>query len=263
MKIPTFKSPPPKFALIGAAAAAGVAGLAVVTQPSTESGERRNGAGEEICIKGDIGFAGFDAGCYSHDEIAGMADAPLADGQGGAASVSLTHPTDAAAAPAEAATCRDYREARGKGWYALTSRDMRREGFFIRACGALAMLERAQQAEHSYFANGSPEPEDIAGIAATLTFGEAAADPADLRVEKGQDHVWRIAGDAVSIAIHELANADFDNDGVEEVLAFAAASPQGGTASFYEAGLLEKDAPGAAVVFTPLDFDAAETGPEG
>lgn len=263
MKMPAFKPPPPKFALIGAAAAAGVAGLAVFTQPSRDGGESGGVFSEEICIKGDIGLAGVPAGCYSHGEIAAMADAPLADGQGGEARVTLSPPADAAAEPLEAATCRDYREARRNGWYALTARDMRREGFFIRACGALAMLDKAQKAERAYFVNGSPEPGDIAGVAATLRFGEAAADPALLRVEKGQDHVWRIAGDAVSVTIHELANADFDDDGVEEILVFAAGAPQGGTASFYEAGLLEKDAPGAAVIFTPFAFDAGKTGAEG
>lgn len=263
--MPPLKTPPPKIALIaaGAAAAAGIAGVAVFTQPSGQDGDGRGVSGEEICIKGDIGFAGVPAGCYSHDEIAAMADAPLADQQGGDATVSLTHPTDATAAPAEFATCRDYREARRDGWYALTTRDMRMEGFFIRACGALAMLDKAQKAQHAYFTNGSPESEDIAGVAATLKFGEAAANPADLRVEKGQGHVWRVSGDAISVTIHELANADFDNDGVEEILSFVAGAPSGGTASFYQTGLLEKDAPGGDVVFTPFEFEAGKTGAEG
>lgn len=240
-----------KMAMIGAGAA-GAAGVVAVTQPFfTEEGA----APSEVCLKADIGFfEGASARCYTQEEIMRLADAPLLDSAGERAVVSLSHPTDASAPPADYATCRSYQKARFEGWYALTSADMRREGYFIRACGVLSVLNEAQKAEHGFFEKGSPSLDDILTLAGTMTFGEAALTPQDARVEKEQGYVWRVSGAAMSAEIHEIANADFDNDGVEEILAFIAGAPQGGTASFYEVGLLEKDAAGAALEFTPFRF---------
>ncbi|MCK5749955.1 MAG: hypothetical protein KAH44_27305 [Oricola sp.] len=244
-----------KMAVIGAGAA-GAAGLVAVSQPIFKS-EVSGDKSSAVCFKADIDFfEGASARCYSQAEIVKLADAPLVDRDGAKTVVSLSHPTEMSAPPKEYSTCRGYREARLDGWYALTSADMRREAYFIRACGLLALLNEAQAAEHSYFDNGSPSEEEISALAGAMTFGEARFDPETVRVEKGQDHVWRVSGDALSVDLQEIANADFDNDGVEEILVFSAASPQGGTAAFYEVGLFEKDAPGAALAFTPLDFSA-------
>ncbi|PQA89452.1 hypothetical protein [Hyphococcus luteus] len=256
---------PLKMSLIGAGAAA-AAGVVVMTQtlPDKDGAELTGAPARELCLKGDFAFfADIPAGCYSYEQIRNMANAPLVDRRGAKVTVNMTHPTDMSAAPVEVGNCRDYRKARFGGWYAPTSRDMRREAYFIRACGTLAMLSEAQEAKHAYFDNGSPRSGEIADLAAKMTFGEMSPTPGDVRVKKEQGHVWRISAGDISIAIHEIANADFDNDGVEEILAFMAGAPQGGTAAFYEAGLLEKDAPEAALAFTPFAFTGDEAGETG
>ncbi len=246
-----------KMAVMGIGAA-GAAGVAVMTQPFGDTDKRdlsHSPAMEEVCLKGDFAlFAGIGAGCYSRAQIQHMSDMPVVDRLGAEITVTMAHPTNLSVAPAECRTCRDFREARFDGWYAATSRDMRREAYFIRACGALSMLTKASKAEHSYFTSGSPQAEEVADFAGAMKFGESVAGPDALRVEKGQGHVWRVEADDLSIAIHELANADFDNDGIEEILAFTAGAPVGGTAAFYEVGLLEKDSPDAGLSFSPLDF---------
>ncbi len=255
---------PLKMSVIGAGAAA-AAGVTVVTQtlPNKETERLSHASAWEVCLKSDLSFfADIPAECYSHEQVRNMANAPLVDRQGARVSVSMTHPTDMSADPVEVGTCRDYRKASSDGWYALTSREMRREAYFIRACGTLAMLSEAQQAEHAYFDNGSPRSEEVAALASTMTFGERAPSGA-VRADRSEDYVWRVSGGDFSVAIHEIANADFDNDGVEEILAFTAGAPEGGTAAFYETGLLEKDAANAALAFTPLSFKGNEPGRAG
>lgn len=256
---------PMKMSLIGAGAAAAV-GVTVMMQtlPDKDNAKLKGATAWELCLKSDFAFfADVPAGCYSHEQIRNMANAPLVDRQGVEVTVSMAHPTDMSAAPVEVRSCSEYRKARFDGWYAPTSRDMRREAYFIRACGTLAMLSEAQKAEHAYFDNGSPRSEEVANLASTMTFGEMSASPGDVRVKKEQGHVWRISAGDLSITIREIANADFDNDGVEEILAFTAGAPEGGTAAFYDAGLLEKDAPEAVLAFKPFAFTGDEAGEAG
>ncbi|WP_375206593.1 hypothetical protein [Hyphococcus sp.] len=243
--------------LVMGAAAAGAAGVAVMTVPDRD-GADANGAqarAGEVCLKTDLSlFKDVSAKCFSRDDLLALRDRPVVDRQGGVVELSMSHPTDMSVPPETSRTCSDYREMSFDGWYALSSRDMRREAYFIRACGVLAALLEAQPARSSHFADGSPTAEAVAKLAGSMSFGEANADAANLAVEKASSAVWRISSDAMKIEIHEIANADFDNDGIEEILAFTAGAPEGGTAAFYEAGLIEKDTAGAALSFTPLSY---------
>ncbi len=255
-----------RMAIVGAGVA-GAAGVAVVGGQIVDGEKSDSGADstqKEICLKGDLAlFEGADARCYSRDDLRALLDRPVIDMQRQPVTLTMTHPTDASIAPASCSTCRDFREMSFDGWYAATSRDIRREGYFIRACGALAALGDAQDARDSFFANGSPTAEEVVALAGTMRIGEAATGADGVHVEKANGYIWRISADAMSLEIHELANADFDNDGVEEILAFSAGSVNGGTASFYDVGLIEKDAPDAAVSFTGLSYgrnDAAGVG---
>ncbi len=242
--------------LIIGAAAAGAAGVAVLTVPGgdKETAAVERAAASEICLKSDLAlFEGVSARCFSPEELSALRDKQVVDIDGEPVALSLTHPTDMSVDAKESRTCADYSELSFDGWYALTSRDMRREAYFIRACGALAALADAQPAKETFFTKGSPDEEEVKTLAAAAQFGEISLGEDGLSVEKN-GAVWRISSEAMSLEIHEIANADFDNDGVEEILAFTAGAPQGGTASFYESGLIEKDAAGAALSFTPVSY---------
>ncbi len=252
-----------RMAILGTGAV-GAAGAAVFGGPYLDGKKIAAPPAEmanEICLKSNLAiFEGADARCYSHAEIRALIDRPVLDLQGEPVSVSMSHPADMSIAPVDCRTCRDYREMSFDGWYASTSRDMRREGYFIRACGVLGALSNAQTAGETFFADGSPTAEEVAALAATMKFGEtdADADGQDVHVEHEPGHIWRISAGNLNIELHEIANADFDNDGVEEILTFSASAPEGGTAAFYDIGLLERDSADAALVFTPMAFGDGE-----
>ena len=253
--------------MIMGAGAAGATGVAVFTQPrAPEPSElTQEQSTAEVCLKSKLAFfEGVDARCYNVDDLRAMLKKPLVDMSGERVAVMMAHPTDVSVAPKSVQNCADYREMQFEGWYAATSREMRREGFFVRACGVLKALNDAQPAAKSFFVNGSPAEEDVAVFGAGLKFGEAANAPDDVVVTKGDAFDWRISADAMTITIQELANADFDNDGVEEILAFTAGGPQGGGARFYDVGILEKDAEDAPLNFTVLNYGRNKAaGPSG
>lgn len=249
--------------MVMGAGAAGAAAVAVFTQPFSPGDDDQIEAvnafaAGEICLKSDlIFFKGVKASCYSRDGLSSLADAPVADINGDPVSMTMTHPTDFSIDPVVSRTCREYREMQFDGWYAPTSRDMRREAYFIRACGVLAALDDASPPKRSFFAEGGLTAEDVASLAAAFRFGESEMADA-LTVEKGEAHKWFISADSLSLTLQELANADFDNDGVEEILAFTTGAPEGGTAVFYDVGLIERDTEEAALTFTPLPFGRGE-----
>ncbi len=244
--------------------AAGAAATAIFTQPLMDSDETTaaaDRAAHEVCLKTAMPlFEGAEARCYDHEKLRALLDAPVLDLQGDSVSVTLAHPSDMTVAPGQCRTCRDYREMSFDGWYASTSREMRREGYFVRACGALAALFDAQTPDRSFFENGSPASEDISSLKGVLRIGEAAASAENVVVAQPHSFQWRIAVDSQFVEMQELANADFDNDGVEEILVFLAGGTQGGTALFYDVGLLQKDAADAALSFTPLSFSRDDAG---
>ena len=242
--------------LVMGAGAVGAASVALVAVPDHDAEKLANvsSPASEICLKGDLDlFDGVSSKCFSRDELLALRDRPVVDMQGQPVAVSMSHPTDMSVPAEDCRTCRDYGEMSFDGWYALSSREMRREAYFVRACGLLAALANAQPASSTYFPNGSPEAEEVAKLARTMKFGEAGPGE-DIHVEKEPGAIWRISSGQMKWQIHEIANADFDNDGVEEIMAFTVGAPEGGTASFYNAGLLEKDAAGAALAFTPLSY---------
>jgi hypothetical protein len=248
-----------RMAIVGTGAA-GAAGVAVFGGPMLDAGKSEKAptlVEREICLKGDLPlFEGVDAKCYSRAEFRALLDRAVLDAQGEPILLTMSHPSDRSAASATSSNCRQFREMAFDGWYAASSREMRREASFVRACGALAALDKAQDAKQSFFTNGSPNAEDMAVMVSAMRFGEASAE--NLQVDQASGHVWRITADAITVQIHEIANADFDNDGIEEVLAFSAGAPVGGTASFYDVGLIEKDSAEAALIFTQLSYGRNE-----
>ena len=244
--------------LVISAGAVGAAGIAIVAVPGDDSGNisaTGNQTETAICLKSDLSlFEDVSAKCFTRTELLALSDRPVVDIEGRPVSLSLSHPTDMGAPPYECSTCRDYGEMSFDGWYAMTSRDMRREAYFIRACGVLAGLMNAQPFERSYFQDGTPEAGEVAVLAANMNFGEGQPENEELHVEKAAGSIWRISSEAMAIQIHEIANADFDNDGIEEIMAFTSGGPEDGTARFYSAGLIEKDQAGAALSFTPLSY---------
>ena len=271
------------FSVFGAVAGAAVLVSLPFTAPETLSTEEIAGGGYELCLKsGAPFFEGATARCYNRAALMALAEAPITDGSGAPVSVALSHPTDMTAETVISRNCGVYVDLKREGWYALTSSDQRREAYFIRACGALALMLEARPAEIVHFTDGSPSMADMAGFLGGAPFGleppvsEVEGDPIELTLgaapensEAGEDKEesgapslslgdapgeWRaVRGDQV-VVMQELALADFDGDGVGEILVFSRAGPRDGTAVFYAVGLLEKDSPESPLSFRLSDY---------
>ncbi len=251
----------------GALGVAGAATVAIVLGPGRWASEPapRESASREICLKSDLPFfEGAAARCYQRAELTRLQSAQLVDQRGQALVLTMIHSSDPAAPPEDVFTCRQYDEALVEGRYAATTRDIRRAAYFVRACGALDLLLEARPVQTSYFVDGSPDATEIASLGgdSLLRLGaDASLSPGPPAVERQNATNWRISFDDQQVILQEIANADFDGDGIEEILAFLAASPEFGTAVVYTVALLEKDSASGPVRLTPPPAYEEPAGP--
>ena len=94
---------------------------------------------------------------------------------------------------------------------------------------------------------------------AQFRISEGGADPetaleARDTAEKLDEYRWGVSSRGQETVLQEIANADFDSDGIEEILVFLVSSPSGGTAVVSQIALLEKDDSAAPVSLTLQTF---------
>ncbi len=210
----------------------------------------------EICLGADIAFLpGDQTGCIKRSRIAEWEKAPLIDAERGPLVISMSHPTDVGRDAVACTTCSDFKELRLEGWYASTSREMRREALFVRACSVIGALRHAQAAEISYFDENGLEPGDVASLAADKLLhvgADPAVTPGDPEIARTGPSSWRISAGDQTVRVDEVALADFDGDDIAEILALFFAGPDRATARITDMALLEKDAASAALAVTPI-----------
>lgn len=241
----------------GALGAVGVAGVGVYSTSHRDGASVENTTTEqvELCFKNGPGFwQGVEGNCLSREKLTALWDAPLVNNDKRAA-VELSHPNGNSVDAKRCATCRQYKEMERDGWYAMTSRDIRNEAFFVRACSILALLEEARPARESHFADGSPSLEEMRalGPAALLRIAESGADKSiEARIEKTGAYEWRVSAGERETVIQEIVNADFNGDGAEDVLIFLYGTVSDGTAALSATAVLEKPAADAPVIISLL-----------
>lgn len=251
-------------AIAGGGVAAAIAAIAVGTGLLSNDKGAAPGSSEAkeqtICLKTDITMIeGADKKCYAPSEIDALTDHSVLDNQGAPVDVELTHPTDVERAPEKAATCRQYDKLADEGWYALSSRDMRREAYFKRACGVLDFLTHAKKPDVTYFKDGALSETDVDSLAGTAPFHIGPSKEPGLSettISKQPDGTWRLISDGDVALLQEIAHADFDGDGRGDMLVFVSVGAQGGTATASMAGLLQK-----AAASGPVAFVAQQDGP--
>ncbi|MEM9495037.1 MAG: hypothetical protein AAGA09_03460 [Pseudomonadota bacterium] len=205
--------------------------------------------GFEICLTADAPFFKDEtAGCYDRDDVDRLRDLKLLSPSGAQITMMMAHPTDYDLEPAPCATCREYAASLAEGWYAPTTRDIRREAFFQRACGFIDMLATAEAPREPFFGGRDLSADDVEIIARAVAFGDPRDGQATSSAEKDQEEAeavqaddgrWTMnARDERVLVVSELARADFDGDGVEDVLVFLTSGYEDGSARVVDLGLL-------------------------
>ncbi len=241
---------------LGAAGAGGAALLSAIgLAPDNPKAEEASAAPDaEVCLKTPLAFfEGADAGCMGKRRIGEWAGAQVLDNRGAPVELRMSHPEDYLREPEIVRTCKEYNERVDEAWYAGSTREMRREAYFQRACEFLSYIGKAGPAETTHFANGAPTYADLVSLSdgPPFQFGpqEEAERTSDLDISELVDGVWVMASSFQKARLQELAHADFNGDGVGDILAHVAIAVEDATASVGMVGYLEKTAPDGPVRF--------------
>lgn len=240
----------------GALSAAAVAGLALTqSDPATPETKASlaNAAAQVACVKSNVRLVeGMNAGCYAREQYKAMRDRAVIAADGSAVRVVLAHPSDDTAQDETAATCAEYDALAAAGYSALSGAAMRREEYFRRACGALALLSTAAPARRSNFADGKAALEDVRSMARAEALGFSDVAPSTpVEVSEVSAGVWKILIGQGETLVYEIAHADFNGDGAGEILAYLTVGAAGGTARSGTIGLMEKASEAGPCGFSP------------
>jgi len=247
--------------IIAGIGAMSAAAAAVVTGISLRHSEEDNTPAiliedlqAEICLRTSLKFfENAKQGCVKKSELQKWIKAPVLDNVGAPVTLNMSHPTDYSRELSVVKTCEDYRLMTKVGWYAGSTREMRREAYFERACGALTYLALAKEPDISYFTNGSSTRSDLASLADGPPFKIAprlSEAPEEIDISQLSDGVWRISTLGQNAQLQEIAHADFNGDGIGDILTFVSIGVEDATATAGMVGYLEKKSARAAVEFS-------------
>ncbi len=234
-----------------AAAAAGYYATSVRQAAVNAPSRALEANASDPCIVSRIRLVeGMTPACFTSAQYEALRDRSVISGAGDPVTVNLEAP-DPTKEGAAARTCAEYDAMTEQGWYALSNADMRREEYFKRACGALSMLVKGRAAVSSHFSLGKAAKEDVLSLAEqeAIVFGEPEPS-VSIEVTNVEEGVWRMTIGQGETMIYEIAHADFNGDGLGEILAYMSTGPAGGTARVGAIGLIEKNASGGPCSFT-------------
>ena len=155
-------------------------------------------------------------------------------------------------------TCREWKKAQAEQAYSATTYDMAMEGFLIHRCGLLFELQRAKLPLKSFIANPRVSLANLnllpAEILSAINEGEAQEKErlrgmtvsevvASKDIEKADDEVVTLSYGGFRQSFWEGARADFNGDGVEDILVFTAGRAEGGTMGYADYFVLTRTGP--------------------
>ena len=135
-------------------------------------------------------------------------------------------------------TCREYDEARKKGYYPLSTFDITMATFFKKPCGLLNALANASLPQKRFISDAEVGIANVELLAYSLFpyFGDSKSpqeakkdsettyqqkiETGELVVKEKSLHVLIIEKPGMGQSLRELVRADFNNDGIEDVLLF-------------------------------------------
>ena len=216
-----------------------------------EPGSADSGAPIAFCFPDVIPLPGA---CADRGAVLALAGETIGvradDGALSALSVELADPAGIQDART-AETCAQYLSLKANGWGPMTTAQMRRERQMNRFCGLVVMAERAAPGRGGLTALSEELLESMPD-AQWPAIGEAeVANPIVLDTP-GDPRVWFVQADRVEFTVRDVASADFDADGLNEVLVFTAVQAAGGTAVGGGYALAERT--GGTLRLAPVDL---------
>ena len=209
----------------------------------------------DACIEVAAGLEAYDieeGACLSSESLKKLMDKPFT--LAGMSALKVSHPENVAE-QATVSTCSEYAVYHADGWFALSQRDMEKEVRIQRQCGVLTILASAKQASTSYLKEddglhqlerlpqsfllrfGDTEDGDEQGLwqrvkLSLLNFQtvQGLVDDGDCHVKETTPKDVRLTYDNIDAVYRELARADIDGNGTEDLLVSAVAKPVGGSA---------------------------------
>jgi hypothetical protein len=161
-------------------------------------------------------------------------------------------------------TCREWKRLRHEGWYANSDREMFADGKFIGTCGVLFEIAKARRPARSFVYTPRVGLENLDLLPATLLPVVSSHDEEELArlarqgatyasmIEKTDVHLISKEPNSVQVEypqsgmwqqITELARADFDDDGVEDILVIVEENAQPGMLQSTTLMLLSRRSP--------------------
>lgn len=150
-------------------------------------------------------------------------------------------------------TCREYEDALKQGYYPNSNFDHKMSLFFKNPCGLLNALEKANLPKQKFISDAKVSivnlellpfemfAENIARKSSwdkrdlETTYQEKIDSQALVIIEKSQN-AWHVEGFDMGQTLKEVVRADFNNDGIEDILLFESYYIKKGT--FADAGII-------------------------
>lgn len=143
-------------------------------------------------------------------------------------------------------TCKEYDTAIQSGYYALTNFDIKMSVFFKHQCGLLKSLQKATTPEYSFIADPRKGIFDLQLIPFSLfpsigdesqeddltTTYQNKVDDSTLSIRRLTQNTLCIEENGMGQQLIEVARADFNNDGIEDILLFEYCYATHGTLGF-------------------------------
>lgn len=140
-------------------------------------------------------------------------------------------------------TCEEYDAAIKAGYFALTNFDIKMSVFFEHQCGLLTALEAATAPDISFIADPRagiadlhllpfslfPDLGEEPSLDGSVATYQSKIDDGTLDVRRLKQNTLCIEGEAMGQQLIEVARADFNGDGIEDILLFEYCYALGGT----------------------------------
>ncbi len=159
-------------------------------------------------------------------------------------------------------TCREWKKATSEEWYAATTYDMAMESSFERTCGLLFALQKAQAPRLSFISqprvgvgdldllptdvlatmDSEPRKELEARAKRGLTVAKLV-ERGEAKLERREPNQIILTFAGLTQRFEEIGRADFNGDGIEDIMIFSGGRVVGGTMGYSDHLILTRRQP--------------------